>query len=80
MVKHTHNYYRSQAISLNSFGLSSVNTEKVFGLLKSIDKAKATGPDNIPARFVSDAAEYIAPCTGPFYYGNAKGNSAAQKG
>jgi len=30
-------------------------------MLSSIDRSKATGLDNIPARFVKDAAEKIAP-------------------
>lgn len=30
-------------------------------MLKSVDKTKTMGLDNIPARFVSDAARHIAP-------------------
>ena len=55
------NYYRSLGVSQNTFGLLPVNNEQVSHMLKSVDKTKATGLDNIPARFVSDAAEYIAP-------------------
>jgi len=40
--------------------LSTVNVEDVGKMLRSIDRYKVTGLDNIPARFVSDGAEQIA--------------------
>ena len=38
-----------------------VNTKGVLKLLKDVKPHKATGPDNIPGRFLKEAAEELAP-------------------
>lgn len=54
-------YYKQQGVSQDSFALPVVCVEDVCKVLKSVDKTKAAGLDNIPARFVSDVAECITP-------------------
>ena len=52
-------YYSSKGITPNSFSLQNVSEEKIRLLLKGICSKKATGLDNLPAKFIRDAAEEI---------------------
>ena len=45
----------------NSFSFNPVLVEIIGGMLKGLNSAKATGLDNISARFLKDAADLIAP-------------------
>ena len=58
---HINSFYQSKGIAHDCFELSSVTVANVCKMLSTLDKSKATGLDNIPARFVSDAAEQITP-------------------
>ena len=53
-------YYNRLNVSENSFLLKSVSHELIVRILSSMSPCKATGLDNIPARFVKDGAEIIA--------------------
>ena len=59
--QHIFSFYRKKGITLDSFALSVEGEDKICKMLSAIDRTKATGLDNLPARFVSDAAEQIAP-------------------
>lgn len=54
-------YYSSLGAVAGSFELSAVTQDNVMKLLKDLKCAKATGLDEMPARFLKDAAEHIAP-------------------
>ncbi len=54
------NFYKSKGITMNSFKLTAVTEEKVLKLLSSLNITKATGCDNISARFLKDFAHEIA--------------------
>lgn len=51
-------YYSQLGVVVDSFGLTQDN---VLRLLNDLKCSKATGQDEIPARFLEDAAEYITP-------------------
>jgi hypothetical protein len=55
------NFYKHK-VAENEFGLSAVNEELICSHLKKICISKATGLDKLPARFIKDAADVIAPC------------------
>ena len=59
--EHILNFYQNKGIKWDSFALSVVDEDKIRKMLSNIDKSKATGLDNLPARFASDAAEQMAP-------------------
>ena len=52
-------FYISKGVSEDSFELYPVCEEQVRKLLTGINSCKATGLDNIPAKFVTDASEII---------------------
>lgn len=54
-------FYIQQGVQANSFALEKVSEEDVLLKLKQLDSSKATGLDNIPSRFLKDAAENISP-------------------
>ena len=54
------NFYKKQSVEENSYGLTSISEENVCKLLHSMNSKKATGLDNIAARFVKDGANVIA--------------------
>ena len=52
-------FYTSKRVSEDSFELDPVCEEQVHKLLNGINACKATGLDNIPAKFVTDASGII---------------------
>ena len=52
-------FYISKGVSEDSFELYPVYEEQVRKLLTGINSCKATGLDNVPAKFVTDASEVI---------------------
>ena len=47
-------------VTNNSFKLKHVNVEQVTAILSGMNSNKATGLDNLPARFIKDGASVIA--------------------
>ena len=45
---------------MNSFELQNLTEKETLGLLRGLGRDKATGLDNIPARFLRDGAIIIA--------------------
>ncbi len=45
----------------SSFSITEINVEIVIEILKSVNPNKATGPDNIPGRILTIAAEILSP-------------------
>ncbi|XP_060780219.1 uncharacterized protein LOC132888186 isoform X2 [Neoarius graeffei] len=58
---HINNFYKTFGVQQDAFALSTIEVFEVRKMLRTLDSSKATGLDNIPARFVIDAAELIAP-------------------
>ena len=57
-------FYSQKGASRNVFDLNVVANEIVLKLLSSLNVEKATGSDNLPARFLNDAAsEIVLPLT-----------------
>ena len=54
----TKNYYAKT--SCNDFEFANVSEEHVKKILLSLDTSKATGMDQIPAKFLRDGAEVLA--------------------
>ena len=50
-------YYRNKGVIAKSCCLEMVDREFVKSALMKVNKAKGTGLDEIPARFVRDAAD-----------------------
>ena len=50
-----------KGVQENAFSLKEVSNESVLKKLKALNPSKATGHDNIPARFLKDSAEIISP-------------------
>ncbi len=57
---HQVEHFYSMSVVEDSFRLFKVRDSDICKILKSLNPGKATGLDNLPARFVSDAAETIA--------------------
>ena len=45
----------------DAFNLSQVNEETVLKHLETVNPGKATGLDNLPAKFIRDGAKHLAP-------------------
>ncbi len=57
-------FYQSKGVMQNKFKFSVVTEQETLKLLNSLNVAKATGCDNISARFLKDAAsEIVCPLT-----------------
>ena len=57
----TKNYYTKTSCNVsNDFEFSNVSEEDVKKILLSLDTSKATGMDQIPAKFLRDGAEILA--------------------
>ena len=55
------NYYAKTSCNVsNDFEFSSVSEEDVKKILLNLDTSKATGMDQIPAKFLRDGAEVVA--------------------
>lgn len=52
-------YYQSKGVVQNTFRLSPVGEESVLKLLQKLSPSKATGLDNIPAKFVREGASQL---------------------
>ena len=50
------NFYRNCNVQQEGFVLTSINEDFIFKELCKLNSSKSTGSDNIPARFVKDAA------------------------
>lgn len=55
-------FYSQQEVKANGFSFEKVSEAVVLEKLKNLNSFKATGLDNIPSRFLRDAAEVITPC------------------
>ncbi len=53
-------FYRKKSVCLNSFSLSHVDEITVLNLLSKINTSKSTGLDNLPAKFLKEAAPIIS--------------------
>ena len=53
------NFYRNRNEQQDGLILTSINKDFVFKELCKLNSSKATGSDNIPARFVKDAASVL---------------------
>lgn len=60
-LDHCNTFYSNLGVSPNSFLLKPVSVDKIGSMLKDLNIAKATGLDNISARYLKDAADLIAP-------------------
>ena len=58
--KFIHQYYKQKGVVQNSFSFSLLSETKVCKMLKCVSPRKATGLDDLPARFIRDGAEGIA--------------------
>ena len=56
-----HDFYKNKGVELNSCTLKNVELEQILKALQTVSKCKATGLDSIPAKFIRDAADQIAP-------------------
>lgn len=59
-IKQVEQFYAKKGAVKDSFGLSKVKESDICKILKDLNAGKATGLDNLSARFVNDAAEIIA--------------------
>ena len=57
---HVKAFYQQKGVLMDSFSLKEVSKEDVLAKLKALNPSKAPGLDNIPARFLRDAAVGIA--------------------
>ena len=57
---HVIDFYQNLNVSDNMFGLVSVTVDQVSSILNSISACKATGLDELPARFIKDGSSVIA--------------------
>lgn len=53
-------FYRKKGVQPNRFSLSQVEEDSVLKLLLKINTSKSTGLDNLPAKFLKDAAPIIS--------------------
>ena len=54
------NFYADKKVKCNNFKFDKVSENEVYKLLDKIDSNKATGLDNIGARFIKDGAKVIS--------------------
>ena len=59
--QHIQAFYKNKGVRKDDFKFVEVKTEEVIKKLSSLQPNKATGHDNIPTRFLKDAAVTIAP-------------------
>lgn len=55
-------FYLNRGVLANSFTFTKVSVETVAEMLAELNVTKATGLDNIPARFLRDGVQEIASC------------------
>ena len=55
-----HQYYKQKEVVQNAFSFSLLSETEVCKMLKGLSPRKATGLDDLPARFICDGAEGIA--------------------
>ena len=55
-----HDFYHKKNVKQNGFSLAKVDEEKVLTMLQKINTSKSTGLDNLPAKFLKDAAPIIS--------------------
>lgn len=58
---HVKSFYQRMGVQVNAFSFAEVSEAEVLLKLKALNPSKATGLDNIPCRFLRDAAEVITP-------------------
>ena len=56
---HVTDFYHNKNVSNNISGLVIVNVEHISSTLNSISASKATGLDELPARFIKDGSSVI---------------------
>ena len=54
------NFYKQRHVKQNSFNLTSATEDQVYNHLMKINVSKSTGLDNLPAKFVKEAAPVIS--------------------
>lgn len=60
-VAHIQDHYAKKGVQTNAFSFKKVTEETVLKKLLELNPTKATGVDNMPARFLRDAAQVISP-------------------
>ena len=55
-----HDFYHKKTVKQNGFSLAKVDEEKVLTTLQKINTSKSTGLDDLPAKFLKDAAPIIS--------------------
>ena len=58
-ISHINRYYQSLNVTKNMFGLTNVSEDQVSAILCKMSGNKATGLDNLPAKFVKDSTSII---------------------
>ena len=58
--KFIHKYYKQKEVVQNAFSFSLLSETEVCKMLKGLSPRKATGLDDLPARFIRDGAKGIA--------------------
>ena len=58
---HVLSFYQGKDVSPNAFCLKEVNVDNINQILNSMSANKATGLDDLSARFIKDGARVIAP-------------------
>lgn len=58
---HVESFYKRLGVRTDDFHFNEVSEEVVLLKLRALKPSKATGIDNIPSRFIRDAAELISP-------------------
>ena len=58
--KFIYQYYKQKGVAQNAFSFSLLSETEVCKMLKGLSPRKATGLDDLPARFIRDGAEGIA--------------------
>ena len=58
---HINSFYENLGVCKNDFKLTTVTNEQVLNKLNALQQHKATGHDNIPAKFLKDSASTVAP-------------------
>ena len=58
---HVVSFYQKMKVKKDAFNLSQVNEETVLKHLETVNPGKATGLDNLPAKFIRDGPKHLAP-------------------
>ena len=62
---YVHTFYEEKGVQPNTFNFKEVTEELVLTKHKDLNPSMATGSDNVPAKFLRDAAEKNHSCHNP---------------